>query len=111
MKPQNLKFKIESATVKATTLKNAVNLSILIHNDGGYPDIDRTKLRGIVRELVNNRENNFVSDRFITIVHSTPKYIKINVTVLLRNAETKKEIRQRIREAAKWIVEELCAGS
>ena len=113
MKPQNLKFKIESATVKATVkataLKNAVNLSILIHNDGGYPDIDRTKLKNVVRELVNNPINGLVKNRLIIDLHLTPKYSKVNVTVLFHAEMTKKEIKQRIREAAMWIIEELCA--
>lgn len=88
-------FKIESprATVKATILKNAVNLSILIHNNGQYPDIDRTKLRGIVRELTGNPVNNFVSDRFIVALHTTPKYIKINVTLLSTTSITKDRIK------------------
>ena len=111
MKPHNLKFKIETATVKATTLKNAVNLSILIHNDGQNPAIDRKRLRNIVRELTGNPEGGLVPGRFIIDLHLTPKYSKVNVTVLFHAEMTKKEIKQRIREAAMWIIEELCAGS
>lgn len=93
MKPQNLKFKIESATVKATILKDAVNLNILIHNDGQYPDIDRTKLRGITRELVNNPINGFVPNKFIATFHTTPKYTKVNVTLLSATSITKDRIK------------------
>ena len=95
MKPLNLKFKIASlrATVKATTLKNAVNLSILIHNNGQYPDIDRTKLRNIVRELTGNPINGFVPNKFIATFHTTPKFTKVNVTLLSITSITKDRIK------------------
>ena len=104
MKSINLKFKIAAprkATVKATALMNAVNINILMHNGN---NIDRTKLRGIIRELTGNPVNGYVNNRFIAIVHNTPKYVKINVTLLLRNAETKKETKQRIKETTMDVI-------